>query len=439
VVEQQVAAERVAALYGKGLLPYLTNIINGSVLAYVLRDVVSGRQNIGWLATLMGVTLLRMGLWRLYHRRQALGSPRRWGILFGLGVAVSGLVWGSTALLLFVPQATLHHALLAFVVGGMVAGATVTMSVYLPLFGLYTTLALLPLVIRLVATGQPLEQAMGATLALFGLAMTELARRTASWFTEVTVLRIRNDQLVKNLSARNELLAVASHELRTPLSAMSLNVHTLDQQLSANRVSDVDGLRARVQRLDRQVGRLTGLVDSLLTFSGAGKSGAHQRLHQVDLAVIVRSVVDDLVASTPSAADLLSLEIEGRLVGSWDAQRIEQIVTNLVSNALKYGGGSTVTVRLIEQDNDVVLTVQDQGPGIALPDQPRIFEKFFRTEEQPDRSGMGLGLSVVWDLVHIMGGDVTVASQPGHGATFTVRLPRQPPSPPRPPVEVHPP
>jgi signal transduction histidine kinase len=129
------------------------------------------------------------------------------------------------------------------------------------------------------------------------------------------------------------------------------------------------------------------------------------------------------VATAPPGAGPVALRLEQPLVGRWDPLRIEQIVLNLISNAMKFGRGKPVTVSLARRDGEAVLRVRDEGPGIAPADREKIFDRFFRSDMGRGVAGLGLGLAIVRDLTQAMGGFVAVASEPGHGAEFTVSLP----------------
>jgi signal transduction histidine kinase len=171
--------------------------------------------------------------------------------------------------------------------------------------------------------------------------------------------------------------------------------------------------------LRRQVQRLTGLVDNMLDASGLSRRALTLQPRELDLAALVRLVVGDLTTAAEDGAAAVHLEIEEPLVGRWDPGPIEQVVVNLVSNAMKFGGGRPVDVGLAVDDAEVVLTVRDHGPGIDPAVRDRIFERFFRTDAAT--GGLGLGLAVVRETVEAMGGSVAVESEPGHGALFTVR------------------
>jgi signal transduction histidine kinase len=175
--------------------------------------------------------------------------------------------------------------------------------------------------------------------------------------------------------------------------------------------------------LRRQARRLANLVDTVLTTSGLSGGGLSIERRDVDLATVVRSATVDLMSTAPPSAGPLALRLEQPLMGRWDPLRVEQIVVNLISNAMKFGPGKPVTVSLTRRDGAAVLSVRDEGPGIPPADRERIFDRFFRSDVGRGIAGLGLGLSIVRDLAHAMGGSVAVASEPGHGSEFMVSLP----------------
>ena len=141
-------------------------------------------------------------------------------------------------------------------------------------------------------------------------------------------------------------------------------------------------------------------------------------------------MVRDAVASTleqfPTSAELVTVRARS-VTGHWDAFRLEQVILNLLSNALKYGAGRPVEVSVQPEDEQAVLTVRDQGLGIPPEDQARIFERFERAASGRHYPGVGLGLWIVREMVQALGGTVTLDSRAGEGSTFTVRLPRRGP------------
>ena len=227
------------------------------------------------------------------------------------------------------------------------------------------------------------------------------------------------------VQTRDNFLAIASHELRTPLSALTVLMTLLVRAVEKDRLAQMgtEGLKARLTKADRQTRQLARLVDRLLDVSRLSSRELRLERERVDLAEIVREAIaryEDVAAEAGSSVDL---SIRGATTGIWDRSRLDQVVTNLLGNAVKYGGGSPINVSLTSVSGTRVrLTVHDGGPGIPVGDHERIFEQFERAAGE-NHPGMGLGLWLVRRIVTAHGGTVTVDSSPGRGATFSVLLP----------------
>ncbi|HVR62919.1 MAG TPA: PAS domain S-box protein [Polyangia bacterium] len=251
---------------------------------------------------------------------------------------------------------------------------------------------------------------------------TEIARRAS--------LAIENarayTKVREAVQTRDNFLAIASHELRTPLSALSVLISSLARAAGQGRLLKLppEALVARLEGAERQMTQVGRLVDRLLDVSRLSTRDLSLERERTDLAEIVRQVIaryDDAAAESGSRIDFL---VTGPAVGHWDPGRLDQVVTNLVGNAVKYGGPAPITVSVTcGSSGNVRLTVRDGGPGIAPEDQERIFEQYERATDSDSQPGMGLGLWLVRRIVTAHGGTVTVSSTRGNGAAFTVVLP----------------
>lgn len=227
--------------------------------------------------------------------------------------------------------------------------------------------------------------------------------------------------LQRALAARDRQLSIATHELRTPIASILLNVQMLER--AAERKGSLDA--ATVLRMldvpSRQLRRLTRMVDLLLDSAQVESERIVLRPQQVDLCDLVHDAAARLENVARAADCEISLGGCTPVVGHWDPLRIEQVVTNLLTNAIKYGG-ARVDVRTLAGD-EAMLVVRDHGQGIAPEDQERIFAPFERLLSAATEDGAGLGLYVVREIVRAHGGRIEVDSTPGQGATFTVHLP----------------
>jgi PAS domain S-box-containing protein len=246
---------------------------------------------------------------------------------------------------------------------------------------------------------------------------TELARRAALAVDNTRLYRQATDAI----HARDDFLAIASHELRTPLAALVLQVQSLQSVLHAK------GLEPEVtvlaDRAARHIGRLGNLIERLLDVSRITTGRIDLDPEEMDLSEVVREVTRRLRESAKVAGSLITVAADHPTIGLWDRLRMDQIVTNLLSNALKYGAGKPVEVTLESDGVRARLIVRDWGIGIASDDVRRIFGRFERAAPARNFSGMGLGLYITRQAVEAHGGRIAVQSEPGNGATFTVELP----------------
>jgi signal transduction histidine kinase len=226
---------------------------------------------------------------------------------------------------------------------------------------------------------------------------------------------------------RDDFISMASHELRTPLTPLLLQIDTL-----LRRVEDIasghtprEWIEQRLDRLAKQSRRLERLISQLLDLSRITAGRLRMDLEPVDLGAVVREAQQRLEETgelTRSGCTLTTNLADG-VVGAWDRLRLEQVVENLLLNALKYGAGAPVAVSVACAGDSGVLVVQDQGIGISSADRERIFGRFERAVSSSHYGGLGVGLFIVRQVVEALQGTVVVESHLGEGAKFVVRLP----------------
>ncbi|HEX5055032.1 MAG TPA: ATP-binding protein [Gammaproteobacteria bacterium] len=237
------------------------------------------------------------------------------------------------------------------------------------------------------------------------------------------------EQLVRELQqavqARDEFLSVASHELRTPITTLKLHVQTA--LLMRDRGTEVfsPAFAYRLDGINRQINRLTQLIDDLLDVTRMSGKKMRYEFRDMDLAETVREVAGRFAEEVKRAKTVLRVDAPSPVRGKWDKLRIEQVIDNLISNALRHGSGTPVEVVLSGDDGVANLVVRDRGPGIPPATQEKIFERFEQGILSRKVGGLGLGLYIVKQIVDAHGGEVRVESEPGQGATFIVRLPQR--------------
>ncbi|HYV50234.1 MAG TPA: PAS domain-containing sensor histidine kinase [Myxococcaceae bacterium] len=255
----------------------------------------------------------------------------------------------------------------------------------------------------------------------------ELARR-AALATDNTELFTQKTRAVE---LRDNFLATASHELRTPLTSLGLHLDAL--MMEAKVLSKKEpGLSRFQQSLDRAMfhsERLGGLIRQLLDVSRLREGNQLDLAREmVDLGKLVKDVTERFNEEAARAScSLEALVPQQPVVGYWDPFRLDQVATNLIGNAIKYGAGKPVKVEVSTRGDHAVLTVRDRGIGIKAEDQQRIFGKFERAVSERNYGGLGLGLWITRQALEAMGGAIRVESEPGVETTFTVELPLREP------------
>ncbi len=241
--------------------------------------------------------------------------------------------------------------------------------------------------------------------------------------TDIHDQKRAEDLLREAVHLRDDFLSVASHELRTPLTALKLEVSNLLRLARLDAGSERARLIAKVEKIDAQTARLRGLIDDLLDVSSLAAGQLELQIGPVDLSEVAGEIGARFIDEAARLGSRLTVDARERAVGCWDRERLEQIVSNLISNAVKYGDGKPIDVSVRAEGGHARLTVRDQGLGIAPRDHERIFGRFERAANSGNFGGIGLGLWIVKQIVNVFGGAVGVESAPGAGSIFTVELP----------------
>jgi signal transduction histidine kinase len=225
------------------------------------------------------------------------------------------------------------------------------------------------------------------------------------------------ERALEAVRMRDDFLSIAGHELRTPLTTLHMQVQLLIEEHAQRGTIDSSA------GVLRSLTRLLTLANELLDVSRIRAGRLRLEVERLELCALVREVAPRAVAATRPPRPTLNIDAGAHIEGSWDPLRLELIITNLVTNACKYGGGKPVDIRVAPRPGGAEIVVKDRGAGIELCDQARIFERFERGAGASDFAGLGLGLWIARELAQAHGGQILVQSEPGQGAQFTVLLP----------------
>lgn len=255
---------------------------------------------------------------------------------------------------------------------------------------------------------------------------TDDAERAADLERALADERRRIEQLSLALHESEEcvqrsdaLISMATHDLRSPLGSIQLNIQSI---LRASRPVP-RWIRSRLLRAEELVRHAAQLISDLLTLERSRLAAPPAGLEELDLHAFVRDTIGLLEEQIQAAKCSVYIQCEGPVLGRWDKVCLAQIVSNLVSNALKFGAGKPLEITIGRSSSVARIVVSDHGIGLAEHDHQRIFERFEQLHPTSAQNGVGLGLWIVAEATHRLKGSVRLRSAPGEGSTFIVELP----------------
>jgi predicted ATPase/signal transduction histidine kinase/tRNA A-37 threonylcarbamoyl transferase component Bud32 len=254
---------------------------------------------------------------------------------------------------------------------------------------------------------------------------TEIGRRAALAVDNARLLR----ETQRAVQLRDDFLMVASHELRTPMTSLLITVGRLRRSAAGGGPPSAESLNSGLDRVEHSAGRLRRLTDELLDVTRLERGRLDLDPVRMELGKLVRQVVDDLQVELAAAGCQVRIDADEAVAGVWDPSRLEQVITNLLTNAMKFGQGRPIEIGVHNTPGGALLSVRDYGLGVAPERQPFIFNRFERAVSTRHYGGLGLGLYISRRIVDAHGGQLRLESEPGHGATFTATLPPTVPSP----------
>ncbi|WP_367371618.1 ATP-binding protein [Pseudomonas lini] len=240
-------------------------------------------------------------------------------------------------------------------------------------------------------------------------------------------LQNTQNELEQAVRMRDDFMSIVAHEVRTPLNGLILETQLRKMHLARDNAAafTMDKMHAMVDRDERQIKSLIRLIEDMLDVSRIRTGKLSIRPSRFDLVPLVNNLLQNFAPQVEAAESSVTLTANQPVMGHWDEFRIEQVISNLLTNALRYGAKSQIDVRVYNQDGQAWVEVQDRGIGISEENQQRIFQQFERVSAKAVVAGLGLGLFISEQIVAAHGGSITVESRIGEGALFRVCLPLQ--------------
>ncbi|WP_322847110.1 hybrid sensor histidine kinase/response regulator [Pseudomonas sp. B33.4] len=234
-------------------------------------------------------------------------------------------------------------------------------------------------------------------------------------------------ELEQAVRMRDDFMSIVAHEVRTPLNGLILETQLRKMHLARDNAAafTLDKMHAMVDRDERQIKSLIRLIEDMLDVSRIRTGKLSIRPSRFDLVQLVSNLLQNFAQQIEAAETEVSFSAPAPVEGNWDEFRIEQVVTNLLTNALRYGGRSPIQVRVYREGDEARVEVQDRGIGISQENQKRIFQQFERVSAKTVVAGLGLGLFISEQIVAAHGGSIVVESEINEGAQFRVCLPIQ--------------
>ena len=232
-------------------------------------------------------------------------------------------------------------------------------------------------------------------------------------------------ELEQAVRMRDDFMSIVAHEVRTPLNGLILETQLRKMHLARDNAAafTLDKMHAMVDRDERQIKSLIRLIEDMLDVSRIRTGKLSIRPTHFDLAALARGLVQNFAPQIEAAEASVSLDAEQPVMGDWDEFRIEQVISNLLTNALRYGAKSPISLKVYSENGEARVEVRDSGIGISEENQQRICQQFERVSANHVAAGLGLGLFISEQIVAAHGGTITVESRIGEGALFRVCLP----------------
>ena len=432
-LDREVETELAVHLVRQAPTGFVTGSLTVAAVLFVLWEAAPRGPLLVWLAAMGLLTAPALFVvWRFRRTPRVSGDIAWWRRALAVGYGLAGAGWGSASLLLYPRVEMPFQLFLLFVLGGSGVGGMVALAPVRGAFVAYLTATYVPMIVTLLAGGTLSSVATGLLLATFWAASIVLANEFRALLVRSVTLRFDNRELIAGLSrakdeaeaasrAKSQFLANVSHELRTPLALILGPTRRL-----LSFVAGSDDTRRDLETIERNAQALQKHVSDLLDVAKleAGRMGLDRA--RVDFADAVRRTASLFEVAAKEREIELTVEAPDALWLAVDSGKLERVLLNLLSNAMKFAPDcGRVRVGLRAGSDEVVLSVEDSGPGVPVALRDVIFERFRRGDDPTTRrfGGTGLGLAIARELVGLHGGCIEVGDGRYGGALFRVRLP----------------
>lgn len=422
--------EQIRALYQQSPFVFLGIVFTMSVVTVFFWNKVEQTTLLVWLLSNAGLTIARVILVRSFHRLKPTGEQLvTWGLVFAASATLSGMIWGSIAFLFLSPSDIEGLLLIAIVLTGMTSGSLVPLSSFMPAYYGFCVPALIPFSVIMLNQEAGVLVLIGYLVLAFvavNLGYSFVVNRNLASFIR---LRFENLGLLEDLKLQKNIaeqantdksrfLAATSHDLRQPLHAMDLYLGALKKLLTKQEQIHL------LEKSQQSSAALNSLLTALMDVSRLDAGNVVIDRGVVDISLLMKTISDEYQEQANKRGILFDLQTPELLVDS-DPLMLGRLLRNLVNNACYHSGGSRILLRAEKQGEEVLVSVCDDGIGIAEQQQSKVFSEFYQLNNpERDRSkGLGLGLAIVKRLAGLLQHDLQLESAPGEGCCFIISLP----------------
>ncbi len=420
-LRQRLRAEQLHTHYQQLPAMIIAPALGALFTAWVLWDAVNTTYLKVGLTGVLGISLLRIFLFRSYFAssRQALGGDK-WHYFAVFLALFSGCIWGSAAIFLYHPLQVEYEIYTLVLLALIPVAPMAALAVYMPAFYAYYLPCITPFIITLAMQENRAEKMTALLLLMMAGAIITFANKYAAMLAEAIRLRLqladKKEQLEQAAIVKTRFLAAASHDLRQPVHAMGLFLESLQNHYKQLRDSQL------FAQLEQSILILRRMLDAMLDISRLDAGVVEVRRRDFRLAELLASLRDEY-APLAARQGLRFHYVATRQTVNSDPVLLERILRNLLANAVKYTRQGSILLGCRRRGKYIQIQICDSGSGIPASQLDEAFFEFTRLHNHPQQ-GMGLGLSIIKRLSHLLEHEITVHSREGRGSIFSVTVPR---------------